>query len=109
MLGGKICRWMLLFEGYNFEFILKPRQLNIGPDHLSSIENGEEPTNLEEVLPNVKLFAVHIMDSHFEDIIHFLMKGAASKGFTSQQKKELVVRTTKFSVIARHLYKMGPD
>jgi len=52
---------------------------------------------------------VRVADDHFVDIIQFLTTGMAPEGYTSQQKKELVVRATDFSVIARHLYKMGAD
>ena len=48
VLGEKICKCLLLFQEYDFEVIVKPGQLNAGPDHLSHIEKGEEPTNLEE-------------------------------------------------------------
>jgi hypothetical protein len=110
VLGGKICRWLLLFQEYDFEVIVKPGRLNAGPDHLSRIETGEEPTNLEEGLPDVQLFVVRVADNHFADIIHFLTdQGMAPEGYTSQQKKELVVCATDFSVIAGHLYKMGSD
>ena len=68
-----------------------------------------DPTNLEEGLPDMQLFAVHITDSHFEDIIHFLRMGMDLEGYTNQQKKELVVHATDFSIIAGHLYKMGLD
>jgi len=51
VLGGHICRWILLFQEYDFEVIVKPGHLNVGPNHLSRIETGEEPTNLEEGLP----------------------------------------------------------
>lgn len=74
----------------------------------SRIETGEELTNLEETLPDMQLFAMHIMDGHFDDIIHFLMIGTAPKGYTIQQK-ELVVPATEFSIIAGHLYEMGSD
>ena len=109
VLGGRIYRWLLLFQKYDFEVIVKPGWLNVGPDHLSCIETGEEPTNLEEGLPDVQLFAVCIADGHFEDIIHFLTTGTVPKGYTVQQKKELVVRVTDFSIIVGHLYKMGSD
>jgi len=66
------------------------------------IETREEPTNLEG-LPDVQLFAVCIVDSHFEDIIHFLMTRTTLEGYTSPQKKELVVCAANFSVIAGHL------
>lgn len=62
---------------------MKLRRLNVGPDHLLCIETREEPTNLEEGLPNVQLFEVRITHSHFEDIIHSLMTRAAPEGYTS--------------------------
>jgi hypothetical protein len=37
ILGGIICRWMLLFQEYDFEVILKLGNLNARPDHLSWI------------------------------------------------------------------------
>eukprot|EP00253_Pinus_taeda_P026186 PITA_26186 len=105
---GRICRWLLLFQEYDFEVIVKLGRLNARPDHLSHIEIGEEPTNLEEVLLDVQLITVHIVNGHFEDIIHFLTIETDLEGYTIQQK-ELVVRATYFSVIAGHLYKMGSD
>jgi hypothetical protein len=87
MLGGRICRWMLLFQEYDFEIIVKPRKLNVGPDHLSRITNGEEPNNLEENFPDANLFSVQIVDDYFVDIVGFLSIGMAPKEFTVMQKK----------------------
>ena len=70
---------------------------------------GEEPTNLEEGLTDAQLFAVCIANNQYEDIIHFLTMGTTPKGYTSQQKKELVVRAAEFSIIVGYLYKMGFD
>jgi len=72
VLGEYICRWFLLFQEYDFEFVVKLGCLNAGPDHLSQIENGEKPTNVEEGLPDAQLYAVRVADGRFEDIIHFL-------------------------------------
>ena len=88
---------------------MKPGRLNAGPNHLSRIKTREEPTNLEEGLPDTQLFSVCVANNHFVNIIHFLTTGKDLEGYTSQQKKELVVRMTDFSVIAGHLYKMGLD
>jgi len=41
--------------------------------------------------------------------VHFVTTRTAPKGYTIQQKKELVVRVIDFSIIIRHLYKMGSD
>jgi len=76
---------------------------------MSRIKMGEDPTNLEEGLPDVQLFIVRITNRHFEDIIHFLMTRTTPKGYTTQQKKELVVCAIEFFVIVGHLHKIGFD
>lgn len=50
MLGGRICRWLLLFQEFDFEVVVKPGCLNARLDHLSRIKTGEEPTSLKEGL-----------------------------------------------------------
>ena len=52
VLGGNICRWLLVFQEYDFEIIVKPGRLNAELDHLSRLESGEEPNNLEDNLPD---------------------------------------------------------
>jgi hypothetical protein len=46
VLGGRICRCLLLFQEFDFEVIVKLGKLNAGLDHLSRVINEEEPTNL---------------------------------------------------------------
>jgi len=83
VLGGKICRWLLLFQEYDFEVIVKLGRLNAGPDHLSRLESGEEPISLEECLPNAQLFSIQIVDDQFQDIIHFLTTVSSSAKSTT--------------------------
>ena len=103
MLGGRICRWLLLFQEYDFEIIVKPGRLNVGPDHLSRIESREEPNNLEDNLPDAHLFSVQIVDDYYANIIQFLTTGVAPDEFTKQQKKQLVVKAADFTLIAGYL------
>ena len=65
ILGGRICRWLILFQEYDFEIIVKAGRLNLGPDHLLRLETGEEPTNLDESLPDAELFAIQMVDDYF--------------------------------------------
>ena len=113
VLGGDICRWnLLLFQEFDFEVVVKPGLLNVGPDQLSRIESGEEPTILEDNFPNVQLFAIHMMDNQnheFNAIIHFLSTCYVPEGMSTNQKKHLVVKVFDCTLIARHLYKFGKD
>lgn len=108
VLGGRIYKWLLLFQEYDFEIIVKPRRLNARPDHLSRLESGEEPTSMEDNLPDAQLFSVHIVDDYFKDIIEFLNMGTAPVEYTKKQKKQLVVKAIDFTLIAGKLYNFGP-
>jgi hypothetical protein len=69
MFWGIICRWLLLFQKFDFEVIVKQGKLNVGLDHMSRITNGEEPMNLEDNFPDGHLFSVQIVDEYFTNII----------------------------------------
>jgi hypothetical protein len=109
VLGGRICRWLLLFQGYDFEIVVKPGRMNKGPDHLSRLEHGEEPTILEDTLPDAQLLEIRKFNDHFAERVQFLSTGMAPRTYTVIQKKQLVVCATDFSLIVGQLYKMGPD
>ena len=47
---------------------MKPGALNVGHDHLSRLEIGEDPTSLHDALTNAKLFAVKMVDDHYANI-----------------------------------------
>jgi hypothetical protein len=80
-----------LFQEFDFELIIKPEKLNAGPDYLSRITNGEEPTNLEEHFPDAQLFSIQVADEYFADIIQYLSIGTVPQEFNTAQKKNLVV------------------
>jgi hypothetical protein len=108
-LGGRICRWILLFQEYDFEIVVKPGRMNKGPNHLSRLEHGEEPTSLEDTLSDAWLLSIRKVDDHFVKIVQFQSIGMTPGEYTIPQKKQLLVRTANFSLIARQLYKMGHD
>jgi hypothetical protein len=89
--------------------MVKPGRMNKGPDHLSTLEHGEEPTSLEDTLPDAVLLAIINIDDHFVEIVQFLSIGMAPSEYIITQKKQLVVRIVDFSFIVGQLYKMGSD
>ena len=67
-----IYQWLLLFQEFDFEIVMKPGQLNTCPNHLYHFETKEEPTNIDDGFPNAQLFRVDIKNDHYAPIIHFL-------------------------------------
>ena len=65
---GRICRWLLLFQEFEFEVVVGPGKLNVGPDHLSIIYTREEPTGVEDDLPDAHLFRTEVVLAELEEI-----------------------------------------
>jgi hypothetical protein len=57
--------------------------LNAGPDHLSRVTNGEEPTNLEDNFPDAQLFSIQEDDEYFADIIEYLSTRVLPQNFST--------------------------
>ena len=55
---GRIFRWLLLFQEFEFEVVVRLGKLNVGPDHLSPIDTGEELTRVEDDLLDAHLFQI---------------------------------------------------
>ena len=55
---GWICCWLLLFQEFEFEIIIRPGKATVGPDHLSGIEVGEELDEIDDDQLDVHLFWV---------------------------------------------------
>jgi hypothetical protein len=109
MMGQRIYRWILLFQEFYFEVIVKPRKMNTGLDHISRVTNGEEPTNLEDNFPDAQLFSFQVADECFADIIELLSTGTVPQYFNTAHKKNFLVRVAYYQLIVGHLYKMGAD
>ena len=82
VLGGRICKWLMLFQEYDFEIIVKPGTMNKGLDHLSRLEYGEETTSLEDALLDAQLLAIRNIDDHFTQIVQFLSIGMVPSEYT---------------------------
>jgi hypothetical protein len=106
VLWGRICRWLLLFQEYHFEVIMKARNFNSGPDHLSHILSGEYEGNLDENLSNAHLLVIKMVDDYFVETIEFFSIGVAPPDFTVEQNKKLVVKVVDYQLIVGNLYKL---
>ena len=65
---GRIYRWLLLFQEFKFEVIVLPGKLNVGPDHLSRIDTGEELIGVDDDLHDAHLFWIEVVPVELEEI-----------------------------------------
>ena len=81
--GGEIFWWLLLFRELEFEVIVNPVRLNLGPKNLLRLESGEELVNLDDSIPDAQLFAIMMFDGHYRDIIHFFITRYGPEGLNT--------------------------
>ena len=65
---GIICRWLLLFQEFKFEVVIQPGRANVGPDHLSRVESGEDPIGIDDDLPEAHLFREEAIPTELAEI-----------------------------------------
>ena len=103
---GRICRWLLLFQEFEFEVIIRPGKANVGPDHFSRVESGEDPIGIEDDLPDAHLFRVEAIPSELEDIGQYLQEGKAPNHYSKKRKKILTTKVAPYTLIDGNLYKI---
>ena len=106
---GRICQWLLLFQEFKFEVVVRPGKLNVYPDHLSWIDIVEEPTGFDDDLPDAHLFWIEVVPAELEEIAKFLEDGHALEGMSMKKKHILAMKAAPYSLINGFLYKMGLD
>ena len=96
---GRICRCLLLFQELEFEVVVRLGKLNVGPDHLSRINIGEEPTGVEDDLSNAHLFQIEAVPIELEEIAQFLEIGQAPEGMSMKKQQILDMKVAPYSLI----------
>jgi hypothetical protein len=104
---GKICRWLLLFQEFDFEVVVQPGKKNVSPDHLFQLETGEDLTGIYDDLPDANLFRVEAIPKELEEITNFLEEGKAPKDLPANKRKILTIKDAPFTLMNEFLSKLG--
>jgi hypothetical protein len=84
-------------------------KLNVGPDHLLRLESGESGGPVDDQLPDADIFHIEAIPDYLLDISLFLTTGTMSEGYSTTQKRHLMVHATDYQLIVGQLYKLGLD
>ena len=60
-LTGKLARWTLLLQEFEFDILHRQGVQNAIADYLSRLESGEEGTRVKDDFPDAQLFRVETM------------------------------------------------
>ena len=76
---------------------------------MSRIDTGEEPTGIENDLPDAHLFQIEFVPSDLEETAQFLKEGCALEGTSDKKKNTMAMKATPYTIINIFLYKLGLD
>jgi hypothetical protein len=82
---GKFFRWLLLFQEFEFEVVVRPGKKNVILDHLSRLETREDLTRIDDELPYVNLFRVEAVSKELEEIVNFLEEGKSPEDLSTNK------------------------
>jgi len=63
---GRIARWMLLLQEYDFEIIHKPSRQHVMANHLSRVTIGQSAIRVKDQFPDTNLFMVQVTPKNIQ-------------------------------------------
>lgn len=104
-LSGRIARWVLLLQEFDFTINVRPGKTHANADHLSRLSNILENEPISDALPDAELFLVDLIMLEYSELIQYLTFQTFPFHFTEKLKRRLVLKSTPYTMIGETLYK----
>ena len=108
-LSGRLARWVLLLEEFNYTVEYKPGRMHLHADHLSRLSKEMEENPVDDRLVDDTLFMVTAKPDWYADIGEFLTTQKLLGDWTKNERKNVRLNNRHFAVIGHRLFRRGPD
>ncbi|PTQ27291.1 hypothetical protein MARPO_0207s0002 [Marchantia polymorpha] len=108
-LSGKLARWVLLLEEFDYTVEYKPGCMHLQADHLSRLSEDVETSPLDDRLIDDSLFVVTAQPEWYAGIVEFLTTQQLSGDWTKEERRKVRVNSRHFAVIGHRLFRRGAD
>jgi hypothetical protein len=108
-LSGRLARWVLLLEEFDYTVEYKPGKMHKQADHLSrlSTELDDEPINDE--IPVENLFTISSSPLWYNHISEFLATQQLPTDLSKEERRKVRVNSRHFALLGGRLYRRGID
>jgi hypothetical protein len=115
-LTGKLARWTLLLQEYEFDIVHRPGAQHAVGNYLSRLESGEARAEVADDFPDAGIMTVTLEagprddpDKWLTDMIYFLSHGLPPEELSKVEWKRLGVRSRAFSLMNDNFYHKSAD
>ena len=109
-LSGRIARWVLLLQEFDYEVVYKPGRMHLQADHLSRIsEEVSMGEGIDDEFPDAALFAVSSVPIWYNHIAEFLSTQTMPEILSKIERRNVRIESRHFALISGKLYRRGMD
>ena len=108
-LSGRIARWVLLLQEFDFTVTVRPGKRHANADFLSRLSEDVNPESINDSFPDAHIFHVDVIPIEYAEVIHYLTTGEFPQTYTEKQKQQLAYKAQPYTMVADVLYKQGKD
>ena len=105
--SGRIARWLLLFQEYDFIVVYKPGKNHGVADAMSRLPNGEPATGVEDQTKDASLF--YVKPEWLEDVRSYLKSGVVRQDLSKEEQRKLILKSLPYTLVQGVLHKRGHD
>ena len=108
-LSGRLARWVLLLEEFDYTVEYKPGRMHLQADHLSRISDEVGSCPIDDNLQDDNLFLVTAKADWYAGIVEFLTTQQLTGELTREERRKIRVNSRHYTVIGHRLFRRGMD
>ncbi|BFI32702.1 hypothetical protein MPTK2_3g07970 [Marchantia polymorpha subsp. ruderalis] len=108
-LSGRLARWVLLLEEFDYTVEYKPGRMHLQADHLSRLSEEIGTRPVDDRLIDESLFVITAKPEWYGGIVEFLTTQKLSSDWTKEERRKVRVNSRHFIVLGHRLFRRGAD
>ena len=108
-LSGRLARWVLLLEEFDYKVLHKPGKKHLRADHLSRLEGEPSTIAIDDSLVDENLFLVSSTPIWYQNIAEFLKTQKLPDTLNKHDRRKVRINSRHFALIGERLYRRGVD
>ncbi|CAM6094033.1 unnamed protein product [Calypogeia fissa] len=109
-LTGRIARWVLLLQEFNYEVVVRPGKKHSNTDFFSRIDGDTDTSDVDDTFPDEDVFSIRVgAEMWYSKIIKFLTTARLPLEMNAEKGAVFLRKTTPYLLIKGILHKQGAD